>query len=73
LLETIDAAEMRRKAIEQQYSEPGFFEKTSRDDLKSLEREDAELAAKIDEWTKEWEEIENELDKAMETSESSSK
>jgi hypothetical protein len=57
----IEAAEARKLAIATLYAEPGFFERTPPGDLKQLEREDAELGAKIDGWMTEWEEIEKEL------------
>jgi ATPase subunit of ABC transporter with duplicated ATPase domains len=61
VLASIDAAEARKKAIAEQYASPGFFEKTTKEALKALEREDAELASKLDRFMTEWEEIETEL------------
>ena len=66
VMASIEAAEARKQAIAHQYAEPGFYEKTPPDALKKLEREDAELGAKIDGWMTEWEEIEAELASAVE-------
>ena len=66
VLAAIAEAEARKNAITASYAEPGFFERTSKDDLAKLEREDAELAQKIDAWMIEWEEIETELASAVE-------
>jgi ATPase subunit of ABC transporter with duplicated ATPase domains len=61
VLASIEAAEARKKAIAEQYASPGFFEKTTKEALKALEREDAELASTIDRLMSEWEEIETAL------------
>ena len=61
LLAGIALAEARKKDIEARYAEPGFFERTPKDELKKLERETAELDSKIDGWMTEWEEVESEL------------
>jgi ATPase subunit of ABC transporter with duplicated ATPase domains len=61
VLASIEAAEARKKAIAELYAAPGFFDKATKDELKSLEREDAELASKLDRFMSEWEEIETEL------------
>jgi ATPase subunit of ABC transporter with duplicated ATPase domains len=61
LLASIEAAEARRAAILLLYAEPGFFERTSRVEVDSLKREDAELGAKIEGWMTEWEGVEKEL------------
>jgi ATPase subunit of ABC transporter with duplicated ATPase domains len=61
VLAAIDTAESRRRAIAGLYAEPGFFERTSGEEVKSLEREDAELESQIRAWLAEWEGIEKEL------------
>jgi hypothetical protein len=61
VLASIEIAEARRAAIAQLYAEPGFFERTKREDLDALRREDAELGSTIDRFMTEWEEIEREL------------
>jgi hypothetical protein len=61
VLAAIEAAEARRKAIVDQYAQPGFFERASKDEVDSLGREDADLKEKIDAWMVEWEELESEL------------
>jgi hypothetical protein len=62
LLAAIDAAEQRRAAIALLYAAPGFFERTSREEIDALKREDAELGGKIEGWMTEWEEVEKELE-----------
>jgi ATPase subunit of ABC transporter with duplicated ATPase domains len=64
VLAWIESAEARKKAIAALYATPGFFEKTSKEQVKELEREDAELASKLDRFMSEWEEIEAELGSA---------
>jgi ATPase subunit of ABC transporter with duplicated ATPase domains len=61
VLAAIESAEARRKAIEEQYAQPGFFERATKDEVDRLGREDAELKAQIDAWMTEWEEIEAEI------------
>jgi ATPase subunit of ABC transporter with duplicated ATPase domains len=61
VLAQIEAAEARRKAIQDMYAQEGFFQRTLKGDLVLLDREDKELAAKIEAWLAEWEEIEKEL------------
>ncbi|HQY64361.1 MAG TPA: ABC-F family ATP-binding cassette domain-containing protein [Polyangiaceae bacterium] len=65
VLAAIEQAEARRRAIAELYSTPSFFEVTldagRGREVQRLEREDAELAAKIDAWMTEWEAIEAEL------------
>nr|UXE44475.1 putative ABC transporter ATP-binding protein YbiT [uncultured bacterium] len=61
VLAAIESAEARRKAIEEQYAEPGFFARAGKDEVDQLGREDAELKARIDAWMVEWEAIEKEI------------
>jgi ATPase subunit of ABC transporter with duplicated ATPase domains len=61
VLAQIEEAEARRKAIVEQYAQPGFFERASKDEVDRLGREDADLKEKIDAWMVEWEELESEL------------
>jgi len=61
VLAAIESAEARRKAIEAQYAEPGFFARASKDEVEALGREDAELKARIEAWMVEWEAIEGEI------------
>jgi len=61
VLASIETAEGRRRGIAALYAEPGFFQRAPGDEVKSLEREDAELASQIEGWLAEWEEIEREL------------
>jgi ABC-type multidrug transport system ATPase subunit len=61
VLEAIGEAEARRKEILKLYGSDGFFLQTPKDRIEALEREDGDLAIKIDQWTAEWESIETEL------------
>jgi ATPase subunit of ABC transporter with duplicated ATPase domains len=61
VLAAIEAAEARRKAIEATYAEPGYFERTSKEDVDALGREDAQLKGQIETWLAEWEAIEKEI------------
>jgi ATPase subunit of ABC transporter with duplicated ATPase domains len=61
LLAQIEAAEARKKAIADLYYDPGFFQRTSLAQIEALQKEQAELAPKIDGWMAEWEAIELEI------------
>jgi ATPase subunit of ABC transporter with duplicated ATPase domains len=61
LLAQIEAAEARKKAIADLYYDAGFFQRTSKADIAALEKEQAELAPKIDGWMAEWEALEREI------------
>ena len=60
----IDAAEARKQAIVAMYSEPGFFERTSKAEVAALEAEQAALTARIDALMAEWEALELEIAEA---------
>jgi ABC-type multidrug transport system ATPase subunit len=57
----IEAAEAQKTALSARYGEPGFFERTSREELAALEAEQAALGARIDALMAEWEALEREL------------
>jgi ATPase subunit of ABC transporter with duplicated ATPase domains len=61
LLAAIEAAETRRKQIAALYEDPLFYPNTPNAQIEALERENAELGAKIETSIAEWEEIEKEL------------
>jgi ATPase subunit of ABC transporter with duplicated ATPase domains len=61
LLAAIDVAEARKDAITALYAEPGFFERTPKEDVQKLVAEEAELGPKIEALMHEWEEVEREL------------
>ncbi len=61
VLAAIEAAEARRKAIEAMYAEAGFFERTGKDEVDRLGREDTDLKGQIEKWLAEWEAIEKEI------------
>jgi ATPase subunit of ABC transporter with duplicated ATPase domains len=61
VLASIESAEARKSQIAEMYLEPGYFVRTPKEDVEKLERETAELGAKIEAWMAEWESIEKEL------------
>jgi energy-coupling factor transporter ATP-binding protein EcfA2 len=61
IVAAIEAAEARKAAIHAMYCEPGFYEKTSKEQVAALEREEQELGPKIDALVAEWESVEAEL------------
>jgi ABC-type sulfate/molybdate transport systems ATPase subunit len=61
VLASIAEAEARKKQIAALYAKPGFFESSLKSDLQRFEREDTELASKIETLMKEWEKIESDL------------
>ncbi len=67
ILEAIAAGEARRKAILELYATENFFARTPAEQVQKLEREDGNLAAKIAQWTSEWEAVETELASLGET------
>ena len=58
---TIEAAEAQKRELESRYCEPGFFERTSKQDVAALDRQQKELDTKIEALMGEWEAIEKEL------------
>jgi ABC-type multidrug transport system ATPase subunit len=61
VLASIEAAEARKKDIAAIFARPGFFERSLKSEILSLQQEDAKLASDIEAWIKEWEQIEAEL------------
>jgi ATPase subunit of ABC transporter with duplicated ATPase domains len=57
----IEAAEARKREITELYYSPGFYERTSREELAALEAEQARLGPQIDALMAEWETVEQEL------------
>ncbi|MDC3952380.1 ribosomal protection-like ABC-F family protein [Polyangium jinanense] len=57
----IEAAESQKRELESRFCEPGFFERTSKEDVAALDRLRKELDGKIDALMGEWEAIEKEL------------
>ncbi len=66
LLAAIELAETRKKEIAALYEDPLFYPNTPNAQIEALERENAELGAKIETSIAEWEEIEKELAAATE-------
>ncbi|MCU0683388.1 MAG: ABC-F family ATP-binding cassette domain-containing protein [Polyangiaceae bacterium] len=62
LLEEIDGAEARRKAIQELYCTAGFFENTPPERVAALEAEDKDLIGRIESLTAEWEKVEAEIE-----------
>ena len=61
ILASIEAGETRKKEIAALFATSGFFDRTLKGEILKLQKEDAELAAQIEAWIKEWEAIEAEL------------
>jgi len=61
VLATIERAEARKAVIAAQWCEPGFYERTSKEQLGSLEREEQALGAQISELMTKWEALEAEI------------
>jgi hypothetical protein len=66
LLAQIEAAEARKKAIADSYTEDGFFERTSTAEVQKLETESLELGKRVEAWLAEWEAVETEIAKITE-------
>jgi ATPase subunit of ABC transporter with duplicated ATPase domains len=61
VLAEIEAAESRKQAITDLYCSPGFFERTSKDEVAALEQEQAALGPRIESLLAEWEALEKEI------------
>jgi ATPase subunit of ABC transporter with duplicated ATPase domains len=61
VLETIEAAEARKRAIHNLYASDGFFERTPQPEVDALVAEEAALGPKIDTLLAEWEALEAEI------------
>jgi ATPase subunit of ABC transporter with duplicated ATPase domains len=61
VLAEIEAAEARKRAIVDLYCTSGFFERTSKDEVAALEREQAALGPRIDALMSQWEELEQQI------------
>jgi len=61
VLAAIDVAEARKKEIQALYCSPGFFERTRKDEVAALEREQSELDGKLEALLAEWEALEQEI------------
>lgn len=57
----IEAAEARKQEITNLYCTPGFFERTSKDEIAALQAEEAGLGPRIETLMAEWEALETEL------------
>lgn len=60
-LAAIEAAERRKEQITASFCEPGFFERTSREEVAALEAEQRDLGPRIEALIAEWEALETEL------------
>jgi len=61
VLAEIESAETRKQAITDLYCSPGFFERTSKDEVAALEDEKAALDPRIEALLAEWEALEQEI------------
>ena len=57
----LEAAELRKKAIQELYAEPTFYTNTKNTEIERIDKEAKEVSARIDTLTAEWETIESEL------------
>ena len=57
----IEKAEARVNSINELFCNPGFFDQTADAEVRKLEREQKDLAGKIDQLMAGWEEVENEI------------
>jgi ATPase subunit of ABC transporter with duplicated ATPase domains len=57
----IENAEARKAAIHARWCEPGYYEKTPKEEIAALEREETELGPKIEALVGEWEALESEI------------
>ena len=62
MLAEIEAAEARKKAIEDLYCSPGFFERTDSARGAALEQEKVALQARIEALVAQWETLEQQID-----------
>ena len=61
VMEAIEAAEARKKAIHEAYAGEGFFERTPQAEIDALVAEEAALGPRIDALMAEWEALETEI------------
>ena len=61
LLADIEVAETRKRAIHDLFVDPGFYQKTSHQQMADLEKESAALGQRIDGLLAEWEQVEGEI------------
>jgi ATPase subunit of ABC transporter with duplicated ATPase domains len=64
LIARIEAAETRMAEIEQQFCEPGYYDRTPMDEVRRLEDERARLSAEVAEQTTEWERVVEQMEGA---------
>ncbi|MCG8456507.1 MAG: ATP-binding cassette domain-containing protein [Holophagales bacterium] len=57
----IDRAENRVAEINEQFCNPGFFDRASEKEIRGLEKEQKELSEQVEAWMGRWEEMEEEL------------
>ncbi|MBM4364146.1 MAG: ABC-F family ATP-binding cassette domain-containing protein, partial [Deltaproteobacteria bacterium] len=61
LLRDIEAQEAEKARLLSRFAEPGFFERTSRDEQARLSAEEASIGQRIEELMSEWEQVEEEI------------
>jgi ATPase subunit of ABC transporter with duplicated ATPase domains len=62
VLHQIEAAETRKKAIDDLYCSPGFFERTESTAVQALEEEKVALGSRIEALVSEWESLEQQIE-----------
>jgi sugar-specific transcriptional regulator TrmB len=60
-MEEIEAAEAEKAAIDGRFAEPGFFERTSPEEVARLQNRQQELDRAATKAMEEWEQVESEL------------
>ncbi len=60
----IEQAEERIAAIDRTFSDPGFYDRASHEQVRALEEERAALAGRITDWMGDWEDVERALEGA---------
>ncbi|HVY29141.1 MAG TPA: ABC-F family ATP-binding cassette domain-containing protein [Polyangiaceae bacterium] len=61
VLATLEVKEQRKAVIAAQWGDPGFYEKTSKEQVAALEREEQQLSREINDLVAKWEALEAEI------------
>ena len=61
VLREIEIAEARKRAVMDNYADPGFYLRTGKEELAALEKEQAEMGPRLEALITEWEQLETEI------------
>jgi len=61
VLREIEIAEARKRAVMDNYADPGFYLRTGKEELVALEKEHAEMGPRLEALIAEWEQLETEI------------